>query len=97
MFQQWPQLLAIISVVLTTVFFILVSKYLYHKKYAIIGGLLCGGALGNCIDRVFKGAVIDYIHLTFFPSYPIFNIADMAIVSAVGMGMFIYWQDSKAL
>lgn len=41
------------------------------------------GAVGNVIDRLRFGAVIDFIDVIFFP--PIFNIADVAIVFGVGL------------
>ena len=54
-----------------------------------------GGAIGNYIDRVQYGFVIDYLDFTFaynlpglgkgIYSYPAFNIADIAIVSGVGI------------
>lgn len=43
-------------------------------------GLLIGGALGNLIDRLAKGAVTDFIKL---PLWPAFNLADVAITFGV--------------
>ncbi len=43
-------------------------------------GLLVGGAIGNLIDRVAQGSVIDFIKL---PMWPAFNVADMAITFGV--------------
>jgi signal peptidase II len=43
-------------------------------------GLLIGGAIGNLIDRIANGAVIDFIKL---PAWPAFNVADMAITFGV--------------
>ncbi|MTD43323.1 signal peptidase II [Conexibacter sp. W3-3-2] len=43
-------------------------------------GLLVGGAVGNIIDRVALGAVTDFLKL---PSWPAFNVADMAITCGV--------------
>jgi signal peptidase II len=43
-------------------------------------GLLLGGALGNIIDRVRGGAVIDFLKL---PHWPAFNVADSAITIGV--------------
>ena len=43
-------------------------------------GMLVGGALGNLIDRLANGSVIDFIKL---PAWPAFNIADMSITFGV--------------
>ena len=43
-------------------------------------GMLLGGALGNIIDRVREGAVIDFVKL---PHWPAFNVADSAITVGV--------------
>jgi signal peptidase II len=43
-------------------------------------GMLVGGALGNLIDRVGQGSVIDFIKL---PYWPAFNVADMSITFGV--------------
>lgn len=43
-------------------------------------GLICGGALGNLVDRLRLGYVTDFLHL---PHWPTFNVADMGIVAGV--------------
>jgi signal peptidase II len=43
-------------------------------------GMLIGGAVGNLIDRVASGSVIDFIKL---PAWPAFNVADMSITFGV--------------
>jgi signal peptidase II len=43
-------------------------------------GMLVGGALGNLIDRITSGSVIDFIKL---PAWPAFNVADMSITFGV--------------
>ena len=48
-------------------------------------GLLLGGALGNIIDRVREGAVVDFLKV---PAWPAFNLADVAIT--VGVLSLIY-------
>ncbi|MBX5490332.1 MAG: signal peptidase II [Chloroflexi bacterium] len=49
-------------------------------------GLQLGGALGNLVDRVRQGYVVDFFDLTW---WPVFNIADSAIV--VGVGVMTYY------
>lgn len=47
-------------------------------------GLIIGGAIGNAIDRLHAGGVIDYVSLHAFGYYwYVFNIADVAIVAGV--------------
>ncbi len=53
-------------------------------------GLLCGGILGNLVDRLRHGHVIDFIDLHFGNYiYPTFNIADSGI--CVGVVIFLFW------
>lgn len=47
-------------------------------------GLVLGGALGNWIDRVRLGAVVDFLD---FRIWPVFNLADTAIT--IGVGLFL--------
>lgn len=46
------------------------------------GGLVLGGAAGNLLDRVASGGVTDYLDLRV---WPIFNLADVAIVCGVAL------------
>lgn len=61
------------------------SRTLTHPWWAACLGALLGGAIGNLLDRLFRspgigvGHVVDFIR---FPHYPLFNIADMAIVGS---------------
>ena len=49
-------------------------------------GAISGGALGNVIDRLRYGAVVDFIHAHAFGwSWYVFNVADAAIVCGVGV------------
>lgn len=52
--------------------------------YAALG-LQIGGAIGNVLDRLFRGQVVDFIDLNFWPmqSWPISNVADVCIVLGV--------------
>ncbi len=48
-------------------------------------GLVVGGALGNLLDRITRGYVVDFFDVNFWPlhTWPVFNIADSAIVVGV--------------
>ena len=49
------------------------------------GALFLGGAIGNLIDRIEIGLVVDFFD---FRIWPIFNVADIAI--CVGVGLIIW-------
>ncbi len=51
---------------------------------AVAWGLLLAGALGNGLDRWFRGAVVDWIELAPI-AFPVFNLADVAINLAVAL------------
>ena len=84
---------------LRTIFFILVSAlaigcifYLFktlrpqQKTMAVSLSLVLGGAIGNLVDRIYMGEVIDFIDLHWYQlHWPAFNVADSAITIGVGL------------
>ena len=52
--------------------------------------LILSGSIGNLIDRIFRGFVIDYIDINIF-NFPNFNIADICIVTGVFLLIYIYF------
>ncbi len=65
-----------------------ISRRLRSVSWAVALGGLLGGALGNLVDRMIRepgplrGQVVDFIQL---PHFPVFNLADSAIVGAAGL------------
>ena len=65
------------------VFVVVTARRLGSRGWALALGLLLAGSLGNLTDRMFRapgpgrGEVVDFVQL---PHYPIFNVADSAIV-----------------
>ena len=60
----------------------------YPERYCALA-LIESGILGNSIDRLWYGSVIDFIHVHYYDvyHYPIFNIADCAICIGIGVVM----------
>ena len=59
---------------------IIYANKLNQKYYFLIFGLIIGGALGNLIDRILYGAVVDFIDLHYMNlHWYVFNIADICI------------------
>lgn len=68
----------IMSILLIAAFlYFIVFKKVNDKFFVIASTLILGGGIGNFIDRIFLGYVIDYIELSFFK--PICNFADYCI------------------
>jgi signal peptidase II len=83
--QRW--FFAAIAVVVSTVIFLWIKRLQQHEKWqAIALALILGGAIGNVIDRVWLGYVVDFI-LVYYKQWewPAFNIADSAIFIGVVM------------
>lgn len=88
-----------IFTVISTLAAITLVGYSFRSKslsWSLMGGVLLGGILGNLIDRLFRppsfgeGHVIDYIQIPF--NFPIFNIADIAIVTICSLSVLrIMW------
>ena len=78
----------IFIILMTLVVIGFIFKYVLSNelsKFECLGySLIIGGALGNLLDRVFYGYVIDFIDIYIFNyDYPVFNFADVAIVFGV--------------
>jgi signal peptidase II len=55
-------------------------------------GLILGGAVGNLVDRVRLGEVIDFLYFHWYQYYwPAFNVADSAICVGVGLLLISMW------
>lgn len=77
-----------IFVALTSIMLFAIIFYMFKKRpsgrfFYICAGLIIGGGIGNLIDRVLYGYVIDYLSISFFP--PVCNFADYAITVGVAM------------
>jgi signal peptidase II len=80
-----------IIVAIGFIVFLFIKRDLFlQSKITRIGAPLAGaGALGNVIDRIFFGYVIDFIDVPFFS---IFNVADIGIVVGIGLLAIGFYQ-----
>lgn len=85
MFSGNVIILAIIGVIaLIFIYSFFVYKKDLHKLEIITYSLLLGGIIGNLIDRIVLGYVVDYLSFNIFGyMFPVFNLADMGIVISV--------------
>lgn len=85
-FQNNVWLFVIITILMIGIFmYVLVSGKLKGKLFVAATILIIGGGIGNLLDRIFRGFVVDYFSLSFFP--PVCNFADYCIT--VGAVLFV--------
>ena len=96
-------LVAVTSVIVIAVAVVLLRRIVRHPLGVAAGFLILSGGVGNIIDRVRLGYVVDMFHLEFWPSYPVFNVADCFITcgcAALLIHLIFFnknfWKDAKA-
>ena len=87
--QKWL-LLGVTGVILAVVLWVLARKIVRHPLGICACCLILSGGIGNIIDRLRLGYVVDMLHFQFWPSYPTFNVADVCIVSGAILGAIYY-------
>jgi signal peptidase II len=81
--QRWLFLLITIAVVIgITVSLVRIGRN--QPRVSLALSLVLGGALGNFIDRLLTGKVVDFLDFTLI-HFPIFNVADAAITVGVAL------------
>lgn len=99
MFHGNNELLAIVSL------FALLALFLFRHHFetgSVVGqtamGLIFGGIIGNLLDRLFIGHVVDFIYFYIYRrsgaelGFPAFNVADSAICTGVGLLLLLSWR-----
>lgn len=93
---RWLFIVVTIAVVISMIYFAISNKNDLMLKISIY--ILIGGAIGNLIDRIFRGYVVDFIDIRFGKLYdfPVFNIADIAVVvGAILLAVSIFKQEKE--
>lgn len=81
---------------LVAIFFWRRALGLHDRLTQVAFGLLCGGIVGNLVDRLLHGHVIDFIDLHFGSYvYPTFNVADSGICVGVLLYLWHSLRESK--
>jgi signal peptidase II len=87
--QNWLFVSAAVIVLLLIIYFY--NTIIYDRLLVFATAFILGGAVGNMMDRLFFGRVIDYITMYFWPT---FNLSDVALVIGVFL-LLVYmyrWQ-----
>ena len=84
-------LVAVTSVIVLAVTYVLIRRIVRHPLGVAACFLILSGGLGNIIDRVRLGYVVDMFDFQFM-NYPVFNVADIAVVcGAVLAAVYYLW------
>ncbi len=87
---------AVVTIIISIVtFFVAVAVYAGWRENEIVLGeiMVVAGSIGNLIDRAWYGGVVDFILLHYRDwHWPLFNIADMAIVCGVAIMIGEYYR-----
>ena len=86
--MRWLLVLATSCIVLLLLA-LLVRRVVRHPLGLLAGCLIISGGLGNILDRVRLGYVIDMFNFLFM-DYPVFNVADICVVSGCVLGLVYY-------
>tara|TARA_Y100001968_G_scaffold292709_1_gene298131 strand:- start:672 stop:1154 length:483 start_codon:yes stop_codon:yes gene_type:complete len=83
LFRNSTNILTITSIIASLLLITIIVRFPPRSFWNLIGlSYLLGGTLGNGIDRLFKGYVIDFLELVPI-NFPIFNVADISINIAI--------------
>lgn len=85
--QGHPELFVAIAVVILAIMLAWLVLGKQHGKLEVFSlALIAAGAVGNVIDRVVQGYVVDFFEFAFF-SFPVFNVADICVTCGVVLFM----------
>lgn len=93
--EGFGSVIALVAIA-TAVFIFLIAVKVESTGEAVALGLVLGGALGNIVDRVFRGdgfldgGVVDFVDFSFFPA---FNVADSAITIGAILALWFAFSD----
>lgn len=90
LFEEHTWILALISLVMSLILAAALWKNFFrHPVGKVTLTLLLAGAVGNLIDRVFRGYVVDMFNVLFM-NFAVFNVADICVVVG-GISAAIYY------
>ena len=92
--QRW--FFTVIGIVAAIVIIWLLQKNAHDRPFCLALSLILGGAIGNVIDRLLYGAVVDFIDVHYDGwHWPAFNVADSAI--SIGATLIVINEIRRAI
>ncbi len=99
-FSNSTQLLSIITgIIIICGIIAIIIKKINNKLHLVTAVMIISGGLGNLIDRIFRGYVVDFICVEFI-DFPVFNFADILVTCGsfllIGYLLFDIYKESKS-
>lgn len=93
-FQHYNLLLTVVSVLTVATLWLFRHSFPVNRPGPRLAlGLIAGGIIGNLIDRVRLGSVIDFLYFSIGQyHWPAFNVADSSICIGVGLYILLSWR-----
>ena len=103
MFTGSNTALAVVAIIAIGILFLSRHHFSVHTLGGQVSlGLIFGGIIGNLVDRLRVGHVVDFLHFYVIrrdgqiAGFPAFNVADSAICAGVGLLFLFSWQNNSA-
>lgn len=83
------------AIIIVAMLYLMISKRVKRPTYVWSMSLIVAGGLGNLIDRVIRGEVVDFIDVRII-NFAVFNVADIcAVLGAIGLLLFVVIDEIK--
>ncbi len=86
--ERQPFVVAALSAALFAALLYMAFRLLNDRPISAALSVAAGGAMGNLIDRVLRGYVVDFIE-TLFIDFPVFNVADIAVTLGAALAAIL--------
>ncbi|MEY3202639.1 MAG: hypothetical protein RIR70_2189 [Pseudomonadota bacterium] len=94
--QRW--FFVVLAVVICSWLALILKRHAHERMMPLACALIIGGAIGNVIDRLIHGAVVDFLY--FYVGrygWPAFNVADSAITVGAVLMVWAEWRAAKKI
>lgn len=95
LFAQFTGLIVVVRAVLLLLFVLMLQDDSATDFEQACLACIVGGTAGNLIDTVRLGHVVDFIAVYALPWIPVFNVADMIIVTGMALLVFSRWLEER--
>ncbi len=92
--DKQPFLIAVTSVMIIALIVLLISKRVKNKYMIWSIAAIIGGGIGNLIDRIFNGYVVDFIDFKII-NFAVFNFADICtVIGSVSLCILVFFSET---